>query len=67
MLFCIISFRSRGVAILLKNKFYTNKQNVYRGAGGNFMFISLTVTLKNLMLLNGCGPNRDSPEFYNKL
>ena len=36
---------------------------MYKDAGGNFMFISLTSMDKDLLLVNVYGPNRDSPEF----
>ena len=40
---------------------------VYKDAGGNLMFISLTTMDKDLLLVNVYGPNRDSPEFYDKM
>ena len=42
-------------------------QKVYKDASGNFMFISLTSMRKDLLLVNVYGPNRDSPEFYDKM
>ena len=36
-------------------------------ANGNFMSISLTTMHKDLLLVNVYGPNRDSPECYDKL
>ena len=38
-----------------------------KDAGGNFTFISLTTMDKDLLLVNVYGPNRDSPEFYDKM
>ena len=42
-------------------------QKVYKDASSNFMFISLTSMRKDLLLVNVYGPNRDSPEFYDKM
>ena len=65
--FASFSFQSRGVAILFNNNFEFNVQKVYKDACGNFMFVSVTTMDKDLLLVNVYGPNRDSPEFYDKM
>ena len=42
-------------------------QKVYKDANGNFRFTSLTTMDKDLLLVHVYGPNRDSPEFYDKM
>ena len=65
--FASFSSQSRGVAILFNNNFEFKVQKVHKDAGGNFTFISLTTMDKDLLLVNVYGPNRDSPEFYDKM
>ena len=42
-------------------------QKVYKDASGNFMLTSRTTIDKDLLLVHVYGPNRDSPEFYDKM
>ena len=55
--FASFSSQSRGVAILFNNNFEFKVHKVYKDAGGNLMFISLTTMDKDLLLVNVYGPN----------
>ena len=58
---------SRGVAILFNNNFEFKTIHVTPDEMGNLLAIELKIEKYNILLINIYGPNRDSPEFYEKL
>ena len=65
--FSCYSSNSRGVAILFNNNFEFKVNKVNRDENGNYIIMSISAMDKELLLVNVYGPNRDNPEFYNKL
>ena len=65
--FSCYSSNSRGVAILFNNNFEFKVNKVHRDETGNYIIVSISTMDKELLLVNVYGPNRDNPEFYEKL
>ena len=59
---------SRGVAILFNNTFeFRIKKVIKDNENGNYLLISITTKNVDYLLVNIYGPNKDNPDFYNKL
>ena len=65
--FSCYSSNSRGVAILLNNNFEFKVNKVQCDENGNYIIMSISTMDKDLLLVNVYGPNRDNPNFYEKL
>ena len=65
--FSCYSSNSRGVAILLNNNFEFKVNKVHCDENGNYIVMSFSTMDKDLLLVNIYGPNRDNPNFYEKL
>ena len=59
--------QSRGVAILFNNNFEFKTSNVHKDEDGNFISVSITTKEVEIVLINIYGPNRDKPEFFEKI
>lgn len=58
---------SRGVAILFDGNFEFSVKKVYKDIGGNYIFASIQIMNKELLIISIYGPNRDDPVFYVEL
>lgn len=58
---------SRGVAILFNNTFEFKIKKVIRDIYGNYIFITVEMKGEDYLIANIYGPNRDNPEFYERL
>lgn len=58
---------SRGVAIIFNNnfEFIIHKQNI--DPAGNYIVVDLEVNERRITFITIYGPNRDNPDFYNKI
>ena len=59
--------RSRGVAILFNNNFEFKIHKTITDCSGNFIIIEIEVLTKRFLLVNIYGPNKDNPNFYEKI
>ena len=59
--------RSRGVAIFLNNNFECKIHKVFRDQTGNLLILDIEIEKHRITLVTLYGPNRDDPEFYEKL
>ena len=67
IIFSSFKTNSRGVAVLFRNNFEFTLHNHCHDQNGNFIVLDLTVSNQRLTLVNLYGPNKDTPDFYNKL
>ena len=58
---------SRGVCILIKNKFFCDIHNVFTDPNGRYIIIDITIGNKRLTLVNVYGPNQDTPAFFESI
>ena len=59
--------QSRGVAILLNNKFEYKIHKTLMDNNGNLIIVDIEINNKRISLINIYGPNRDSPDFYEQI
>ena len=59
--------RSRGVAIFFQNTFEFTIHNILKDQSGNFLIIDIEIEKRRITLANIYGPNKDDPNFYEKL
>ena len=55
---------SRGVAVLFNNNFEFSVTNVQTDVNGNYIFVSVKMFDKEVVIVNLYGPNQDVPQFY---
>lgn len=58
---------ARGTAILLNPNYEYKIKKYKKGANGDYIIVELTVDNKPMVILSIYGPNRDSPQFYERL
>ena len=58
---------SRGVMVLINNNFEQEVKRIKTDKNGNFVILDMVIEDKEVTLVNICGPNNDSPQFYENL
>ena len=61
------SSNSRGVAILLNTNFEYSIISIYKDKEGNMISLDLNFGDTSIKLINMYAPNKDSPEFFEKV
>ena len=65
--FASYNSNSRGVAILFNNNLEFLVKKVYKDILGNYIFVTVTIMDREILIVGLYGPNRDDPEFYAEL
>lgn len=65
--FASYTTNSRGVAILVNNNVEYKLLNIFKDAGGNYVFIHVSMFEKEFLIGSVYGPNDDNPDFYENL
>lgn len=55
---------SRGVAVLFNNNFEFSVTKVQKDVNGNYIFVSVKMFDKEVVIVSLYGPNQDVPQFY---
>lgn len=65
--FSNFSSQSRGVAIFINNNFDCKVNSIEKDDEGNLLILNCKIYEKNITLVNIYGPNRDNPNFFEKV
>ncbi|VDI42705.1 Hypothetical predicted protein [Mytilus galloprovincialis] len=65
--FCSFTGHSRGVAILLNNKFKVIVHKEYKHKEGNYLILDMTIHEYRITLADIYGPNNDNPGFFTEV